>query len=58
MFLDDTACNLASMNLLTFNDKGQAFDIAELRACHAALDHRAGNLGDDGAVPVQGDRAS
>ncbi|MBN8957960.1 MAG: adenosylcobalamin-dependent ribonucleoside-diphosphate reductase, partial [Rhizobiales bacterium] len=29
MFLDDTACNLASMNLLTFRDaKTRAFDIA------------------------------
>jgi ribonucleoside-diphosphate reductase alpha chain len=27
MFLDDTACNLASMNLLTFRDAEKAFDI-------------------------------
>jgi ribonucleoside-diphosphate reductase alpha chain len=26
MFLDDTACNLASMNLLTFYKDGQKFD--------------------------------
>jgi ribonucleoside-diphosphate reductase alpha chain len=58
MFLDDTACNLASLNLLQFKATGHGkFDIAELRARRAALDHGAGNLGDDGAVPVQGDRA-
>jgi ribonucleoside-diphosphate reductase alpha chain len=27
MFLDDTACNLASMNLLTFRDTDKSFDI-------------------------------
>jgi ribonucleoside-diphosphate reductase alpha chain len=36
MFLDDTACNLASMNLLTFYKDGK-FQ-AELHARHAALD--------------------
>jgi ribonucleoside-diphosphate reductase alpha chain len=28
MFLDDTACNLASLNLLTFRDEGKRFDVA------------------------------
>jgi len=28
MFLDDTACNLASLNLMTFRGKGEGFDIA------------------------------
>ena len=52
MFLDDTACNLASLNLLTFRDeKTGAFDIAGLRAHRAAVDRRARNLGADGAVP-------
>jgi ribonucleoside-diphosphate reductase alpha chain len=31
MFLDDTACNLASLNLLTFLDEGGEFDIAGFR---------------------------
>jgi len=34
MFLDDTACNLASLNLLTFLDESGGFDIAGFR--HAA----------------------
>jgi ribonucleoside-diphosphate reductase alpha chain len=42
MFLDDTACNLASLNLLQFRDRPTGkFDIAGLRACGAAVDHRA-----------------
>jgi ribonucleoside-diphosphate reductase alpha chain len=28
MFLDDTACNLASLNLMLFRDKDKAFDVA------------------------------
>ncbi|WP_119462309.1 vitamin B12-dependent ribonucleotide reductase [Rhodospirillaceae bacterium SYSU D60014] len=28
MFLDDTACNLASLNLMTFREEGGGFDIA------------------------------
>ncbi|MCH7645145.1 MAG: vitamin B12-dependent ribonucleotide reductase [Myxococcales bacterium] len=31
MFLDDTACNLASLNLLTFLDDSSGFDIAGFR---------------------------
>jgi hypothetical protein len=35
MFLDDTACNLASMNLLTFYDKdGKRINIPKLHARH------------------------
>jgi ribonucleoside-diphosphate reductase alpha chain len=52
MFLDDTACNLASLNLLTFRPDTKR-STSPLRARRAALDHGAGNLGDDGAVPVQ-----
>ncbi len=29
MFLDDTACNLASLNLMRFRDEGEAFAIAD-----------------------------
>ena len=59
MFLDDTACNLASANLLAFYDRAaKTFDVEALRACLPALDDRARDLGADGAVPVEGDRAS
>ena len=59
MFLDDTACNLASMNLLAFRDeKTEAVRHRGLRARRPAVDHGARNLGADGAVPVQGDRAA
>ena len=57
MFLDDTACNLASLNLLTFRDeKTGTFQVEILRARGAAVDRGAGNLGDDGAVPFARDR--
>ena len=57
MFLDDTACNLASMNLLAFRDeKTKHVRRRGLRARRPAVDHRARNLGADGAVPVQGNR--
>ena len=57
MFLDDTACNLASLNLLTFRDQhtGQ-FQVELLRARGAAVDRGPGNFGDDGAVPLARDR--
>ena len=70
MFLDDTACNLASLNLLAFHTPTnpslhQRRRLAErdlrrrgLRARGAAVDHRARNLGADGAIPVEGDRAA
>ena len=57
MFLDDTACNLASMNLLTFW-KDERVRCGRLRACRASLDRDAGNQRSDGAVPVEGDRAA
>ncbi len=56
MFLDDTACNLASINLLPYRNADGTIDIARLRAHRPPVDHRARNLGDDGAVPVEGDR--
>ena len=31
MFLDDTACNLASLNLMRFDDAGAAFDVETFR---------------------------
>ncbi len=69
MFLDDTACNLASANLITFYTPthpspasggagGGSFDVDCLRASLPALDRGARNLRDDGAVPLQGDRGT
>ena len=59
MFLDDTACNLASMNLLTFRDaEDAAVRCRGLRARRPAVDRRARNLGADGAVPLARDRAA
>ena len=57
MFLDDTACNLASMNLLAFRDETtRQVRRRGLRARGAAVDRRARNLGADGAVPLARDR--
>jgi hypothetical protein len=51
MFLDDTACNLASLNLLKFRDAATAaFDIERYEHAVPPVDGRAGNLGADGAV--------
>ncbi len=62
MFLDDTACNLASLNLMQFRkdvDGGaKIFDVAAFEHGCRLWDHRARNLGADGAIPVQGDRAA
>ena len=56
MFLDDTACNLASINLLPYRNARRHDRHRRLRAHRAPVDHRARDLGHDGAVPVQGDR--
>jgi ribonucleoside-diphosphate reductase alpha chain len=38
MFLDDTACNLASLNLLKFYDADRGFDVASFRhACEVVI---------------------
>ncbi len=54
MFLDDTACNLASLNLLQFQTGGRQAELRHpvLRARRPPLDDRAGNLRADGPVPV------
>ena len=59
MFLDDTACNLASANLLTFyNVEGKRFDIESYehlcRLWTIVLEISV----HDGAVPVEGDRGA
>ena len=53
MFLDDTACNLASLNLLTFRRADGTLRHRRLPPRGAAVDHGAGDLGADGAVPVR-----
>jgi len=38
MFLDDTACNLASLNLLKFHDADRGFDVESFRhACEVVI---------------------
>ena len=59
MFLDDTACNLASINLLKFFDaKTTDLRHRRVRARHRSLDHRARDLGADGEFPLRGDRST
>ena len=55
MFLDDTACNLASLNLAAFLKDDGGFD-RRLCPCRPPMDHRARDLGHDGAVPGREDR--
>ena len=45
MFLDDTACNLASLNLMPFRNDDGGVRRRRLRPRRAALDHRARDLG-------------
>jgi ribonucleoside-diphosphate reductase alpha chain len=46
MFLDDTACNLASLNLLSSDSqRKRRSSTPKATACRAALDDDAGNLG-------------
>ena len=52
MFLDDTACNLASINLVKFLDEEGNFDIDRLPPRDPSLDYRAGSLRPDGVLPV------
>ena len=56
MFLDDTACNLASLNLMKFAGETRVVGHLKATSMRAALDAYARNVGPDGAVPVQGDR--
>ena len=52
MFLDDTACNLASLNLMTFRDAETSASTSTPSSSLPAVDDRARDLGADGAVPV------
>ena len=55
MFLDDTACNLASMNLLDL-PQGRPLRRPRLRPRHPPLDAGPRDLRPDGAVPEPADR--
>jgi ribonucleoside-diphosphate reductase alpha chain len=57
MFLDDTACNLASMNLLTFLKDGQ-FQAEDYMHATRLWTLTLEISGADGAVPVEGNRAA
>ena len=45
MFLDDSACNLASINLVKFLKEDGTFDIEGFRQCMPHFYHRPGNPG-------------
>ena len=45
MFLDDTACNLASINLMKFRQPDGKFDVERFKSGLPDLLHRAGNPG-------------
>ena len=54
MFLDDTACNLASLNLIQFRIRRRARLTSKPTSTPPPLDCRARNLRCHGAVPVEG----
>ena len=56
MFLDDTACNLASLEPDLLPARGRHAGGRRLRPCRPAVDDRARDLGADGAVPGRQDR--
>ena len=43
MFLNDSACNLASINLMKFVKEDGEFDVVALQGGHPDADHRAGD---------------
>ena len=56
MFLDDSACNLASLNLLKFAPNG-TFDVEAYRHAVDVADHRAGNSGRQRRISHRSDHA-
>ena len=58
MFLDDTACNLASLEPRALPPTGHELRHRLLRARLPPLDDRARDLGVDGAVPLAPDRGA
>jgi hypothetical protein len=55
MFLDDTACNLASLNLMQFRDADKNFDVAAFSHATRLWTIVLEDLGHDGAVPFAPD---
>ncbi len=55
MFLDDTACNLASLNLMNFRTEDGNFDVDGFTRCDV-VDNYPRNLCADGAIPFTRDR--
>jgi len=53
MFLDDTACNLSSINLMKFRNEDGTFDVERFHhACRIFL-HRSGILVDHASYPTK-----
>ena len=58
MFLDNTACNLASLNVIRFYDCEKALRRRGVRARDGSVDGRAGDQRADGGVPEPGGRGA
>ena len=56
MFLNDTACNLASLNLMKFVHENGEFQVEDYRYAARADDHRAGDPRRQRVVPDAADR--
>ena len=56
MFLNNTACNLASLNLMKFKRDDGTFDVERFKAAVRNLHHRAGNHRGQRQLPDQGNR--
>ena len=56
MFLDDSACNLASINLMKFVREDGEFDVGRVRGGLPDADHRAGDPGRQRELSDAGDR--
>ncbi len=55
MFLDDSACNLASINLMKFRKEDGTFDVERFRAACRDLHHGAGDPGRPRQLPDRED---
>ena len=56
VFLNNTACNLASLNLMKFKREDGTFDIARFKAAVQHLHHRPGNPGGQRQLSHPGNR--
>ena len=56
MFIDDSACNLASINLMKFRREDGSFDVERFRAAVPDLHHGAGDPGRPRELPDRPDR--